>query len=287
MTAWQNVGTILYRIPEPQPTSTVHLVNLLDIIIPITGSPTQSPAKADFETNEVASKYKWYPVSQLFVDLPVTQCLIENSGNVASCRHLLDVKKWVWKSDPTPAKLRSLAGAVLIYFTAPSIFVLPQTYSLCNLLGQVIDDLKFRPYVFVSTGMDPVQKILEVFQSVTQIRAAIERVEIPPQPAPTFDDEPELIVTVGTATSGYGMFGFPPRYVRLTAPVPFPVGYPRGTSFVIVGTNLTYGERAVYIKYAVNLGISARIFWFAVGSLSDSVEVPTESTDGVPVVRVN
>ena len=296
MTKWQNYDTILYRIPQNSNfKKTLYVFNFFDLMNLTSLIPTRSLNISQDITENIKFKYKNYKIDQLVLNLPVTKCVLDPENTVNDCRQL-DIQTWVWKSETIPDQLKSLVdtGAnVLIYFNPPptTSLNLSQTYDACNIFNQVIYDLKFDIYFIISTNNSSMEKILKTLQLVSRVNFInpIFNFVLSPQPNPSYSPTPELILTVGTNNSGLFDYKFPNSYVRLSSPILFTelTKYPPMTSFVIIGSHLTYGERALYIKYGNNLKIPVRIFWFANNANQQDTDVPTESTEGVPIIRIN
>ena len=295
MNKWQTYDTYLYRKPvNTNLKSTLYVFNLIDLCILTSFIPTRSPEISRSITSNIRFIYNHYPIDQLFLDLPVTKC-IENPYNTIEDCPQLEVKQWIWKSESIPSQLKMLAkdGNICIYFNPTITLQLPQTYNFCNMMDQVINELKinYSIYALIATSFSSIDKIVKTIKAIskTNFTNVITNFTLLEQPSPIYPNYPELILTVGTSTSGLANFIFPESYVKLSSPILFTElsNYPINTSFIIYGSHLTYGERALYIKYANNLNLPVRIFWFAQNAFQQDTDVPSVDSDGVPIIRIN
>lgn len=297
-TAWKNYDTLVYRVPLTQKITKFVCFNLSDIIIPVSRRLTGSLEQNEFIKNSIYLKHKFFGVGPLFMSLPIAQCLIKNDGDTSKCGQF-DEQGWVWKTDLVVKKLKEFVdqGFQILIYTTVGIPVLKLTYSLTNVLDQVILKLGLDVWIFASIGLDSVDKILSTFSSIFQVpldNLIIDATnELPSQPLPTYpkhDSEfnRELIVTVGTKTSGFQTYEFPNLYLKFNSPVKLEeLQREINKSFVILGTHLTFSERALYIKYGSHLGIPVRLFWFAKAAWTDEFDIPNSFDEGVEIVRVN
>lgn len=288
---WQRYDTVLYSLEKPEHASVskVYQFKLSEIVTFLYNENTPSPHNAKIDTENMRITLLFRDSTKQIQDLPVAKCIRNNAYYTDTCKQL-EKKIWKWKTDLTKNFLNFLMEqGISILITVPGSSDLTVLYSIKYLIEQIFNELDFQPSVFVTTSNETdVQHVFKNVTNLSNITFVLGAKEIPSLPKPTFPSQPELIITCGTSESGFDTYEFPKRYIIFKTPVKYTEIVPHiGLHMVILGKNLTYGERSIYIKYGVLMNIPVRIFWFSKMSYTEKVQVPTLSTEGVEIVEIN